>query len=73
MKSVFHLSTLIAAAILILQGCSETPVEVPTARSKPKPKKAVTDLQSQLARSEQELTALRRENKQLEAQAESSY
>ncbi len=69
MKSVFHRTVLIAAAILIFQGCGETPVEVQP-RETAQSQKAATDLQSQLVRAEQELTALRRENKQLEAKVE---
>ncbi len=65
MRSVFHRSILIAGAVLIFQGCGGTPVDVQP-REASQSQQAGADLQSQLKQAEQQLTALRRENNELE-------
>lgn len=69
MRSIFHLSILIAGAALILQGCGEAPVDVQPPEQA-QARKTISDIQSQLTQAEQELTALRRENKELEGKLE---
>ena len=69
MRSIFHLSILIAGVALILQGCGETPVDVQP-REQAQAQKTISDLQSQLTQAEQELTALRHEHSELEAKLE---
>jgi len=69
MRSIFHLSILIAGAVLILQGCGETPVDVQP-REQAQAQKTISDLQSQLTQAEQDLAALRSENTELEGKVE---
>ncbi len=70
MKSVFHRTLLIAGALLLFQGCGESPVDTQS-RQGASSRKAPAEIQSQLAKAEEELATLRDENRRLEEKLKS--
>ena len=65
MKSLLHRSLLLVAAMLVLHGCGETPVEKKLLEAT-EAQKTVAELQSELARSERQLLKARQETNELQ-------
>ncbi|HTY24844.1 MAG TPA: hypothetical protein VMC85_17065, partial [Desulfomonilaceae bacterium] len=65
MKSLLHRSLLLVAAMLVLHGCGETPVEKKPLEAT-EAQKTVAELQSELARSERQLLKARQETNELQ-------